>query len=123
MFNKFDKEVKAKWGKTSSYQEFYKKSKNYSKEEFDKINNGLMDILKDFSFFMKNDIKVESEEVQEKVAHLQKYITEYYYTCTNEILYGLGQMYVADERFKSNIDSNGLGSCEYIRSAIEVYCK
>ena len=32
-------------------------------------------------------------------------------------------MYVADERFKENIDKNGNGTAEFISSAIEIFCK
>ena len=49
------------------------------------------------------------------VLTLQKY--------TNEILAGLGQMYVLDERFKKNIDKHGDGTAEFVRDAIVVYCK
>ena len=45
-----------------------------------------------------------------------------YYHCTKEILAGLGQMYVADERFQNNIDKHGNGTAAFIRDAIQVYC-
>ncbi|MBR6634885.1 MAG: TipAS antibiotic-recognition domain-containing protein, partial [Clostridia bacterium] len=35
----------------------------------------------------------------------------------------LGQMYVADERFRNNIDNHALGTAEFVSRAIEVYCK
>ena len=54
---------------------------------------------------------------------MQTHITENYYTCTKEILFGLGQMYVADERFKQNIDANGSGVAEFTAEAIKAYCK
>ena len=40
----------------------------------------------------------------------------------DQILAGLGQMYVADERFKSNIDKHADGTAAFIRDAITVYC-
>lgn len=49
--------------------------------------------------------------------------SENYYLCTNQILAGLGQMYVADERFKSNIDKHADGTAEFICEAIEIYCR
>ena len=54
---------------------------------------------------------------------LQNYITENFYTCTNEILASLGQMYVADERFKNNIDKHSVGTTEFVSKAIEEFCK
>ena len=52
----------------------------------------------------------------------KRYITENYYCCTKEILAGLGQMYVADERFKNNIDKHADGTAAFISEAIAVYC-
>lgn len=61
--------------------------------------------------------------VQEKVAVLQSYINENFYTCNNEILKGLGEMYVCDARFKKNIDRfGGEGTAEFVRQAIFAYC-
>ena len=54
---------------------------------------------------------------------LQNYITENYYTCTDEILAGLGQMYVADERFKNNIDKHAPGTAAFISESIAAYCE
>ena len=63
------------------------------------------------------------DEVQEKISALQKFITDNYYVCTNEILNGLGEMYVCDERFRSNIDkAGGDGTADFVRQAIAVYC-
>ena len=53
---------------------------------------------------------------------LQSHITENYYSCTIEILAGLGKMYVADERFKNNIDKHADGTAAYISEAIALYC-
>lgn len=49
--------------------------------------------------------------------------TDNYYLCTKQILAGLGQMYVCDERFKNNIDKHADGTAEYLSKAIEIYCQ
>ena len=64
-----------------------------------------------------------NEDFKELVKKLQGYITENYYHCTDEILSGLGQMYVADQRFKDNIDKHGEGTAEFTADAIAVYCQ
>ena len=56
------------------------------------------------------------------VKKLQDFITKNYYLCTNDILLGLGQMYVVDERFASNIDKNGEGTALFVFEAIKFYC-
>ncbi len=37
-------------------------------------------------------------------------------------LAGLGKMYVADERFKKNIDKCGEGTAEFVAEAMELFC-
>lgn len=69
---------------------------------------------------MKRDIESGAEETQNLVYKLQNHIGENYYTCTKEFLSGLGQMYVADERFKSNIDKHADGTAQFISEAIAI---
>jgi len=70
------------------------------------------------------DLDPASAQVQALVAKLQQFITDHYYTCTKQILQGLGRMYVADERFRANIDrAGGAGTAEFAAKAIEIYCK
>jgi hypothetical protein len=58
------------------------------------------------------------------VKKLQDYITQNFYTCTNEILSGLGKMYAGGGDFTKNIDScGGEGTAEFAHQAIEIYCK
>lgn len=119
----YNKEVKERWGNTEAYAEYSEKTKEYSKERFVDINTGLEDIFRDFAELMKSGAVPDSSEAQVLVKKLQEYITENYYTCTDEILAGLGQMYVADERFKSNIDKYADGTAEYAFKAIAIYTK
>ena len=119
----YNNEVKARWGETQAYAEFRDKTKDYSKKRFANINTGLEYIFRDFAKLLQSGVEPDSPEAQALVKKLQGYITEHYYTCTAEILAGLGQMYVADERFKSNIDKYAAGTAEFVSRAIEIYFK
>ena len=114
-------ETRERWGDTSAYREHEQKTKNYSKEKWGEANDGLMVIFAEFASCKNNGASADSAEVQALVAKLQAHITANYYTCTDEILAGLGKMYVADERFKKNIDKYGEGTAEFASKAIEVY--
>ena len=70
---------------------------------------------------LRNRINMKVTEVAALVAKLQTHITANYYTCTDEILAGLGQMYVVDERFKKNIDKYGEGTAEFASEGIRIY--
>ena len=123
MVNKdYNKEIIEKWGNTDSYQEHQEKTKNYSKEKWITLENEMNDIFNSFSEYMKQEKELNSIETQNLVKTLQNHISENYYLCTNDILLGLGQMYVSDERFKMNIDKNADGTAEYVYNAIKIYC-
>ena len=119
--NNYDIEVKERFGNTDAYKEHEQKTADYTKDKWQAVNDGLMVIFTKFAECMKNGNTTDSDEAQALVKELQDYITENYYTCTKEILVGLGQVYVADERFKTNIDKNGDGTAEFVSTAIESY--
>ena len=116
-------EARERWGNTEAYREHKQKTKNYTKEKWAEINDGLMSIFDEFAECKNAGLAPNAPEVQSLVGKLQKYITQNYYTCTNDILAGLGQMYVADERFKKNIDKYGEGTAEFASKAIAIFCQ
>ena len=112
-----------RWSETAAYCEHEQKTKNYTKEKWAEANDGMMAIFAEFAVCKQNGAEADSAEVQALVIKLQAHITANYYTCTDEILAGLGKMYIADERFKKNIDKYGEGTAEFASAAIEVYCR
>jgi hypothetical protein len=114
-------EVRERWDNTDAYREHEQKTKNYTKEKWTEVNYGLMAIFAEFAVCKQNGASADSSEAQALVAKLQAYITANYYTCTDEILAGLGKMYVADERFKKNIDKYGEGTAEFASEGIRIY--
>ena len=119
----YSTEAQERWGDTSAYREHEEKTKHYTKEKWTEANDGLMAIFAEFAACKRNCAEADSAEAQTLVTKLQAHITANYYTCTDEILAGLGKMYVADERFKENIDEYGEGTAEFASVAIEVYCR
>lgn len=115
----YTKEAQERWGKTEAYSEYAEKVKGYSAEKFAEINKGLDGVLGEFADCMQNGFSPDSAEAKTLVKKLQDFITENYYTCTDEILAGLGQMYVNDERFRKNIDKHADGTAEFISEAIK----
>ncbi len=120
---KYEQEAKEKWGNTSAYKESAEKTADYSKEKWESVNAGMDSLIAEFAECKKNGELPESETAQSIVKKWQKFITENYYTCTDEILAGLGEMYTADERFKSNIDKQGNGIAQFMSDAVKAYCE
>lgn len=110
---KYADEAKQKWGCTDAYKEYIQKHYD-SADKTDKLMQIFAEIGK-----IKH-LSPYCEEAQNLIKKLQNFITENYYTCTDEILKGLGQMYISDERFKKSIDNaGGAGTAEFTAKAIE----
>ena len=117
----YETEARSRWGNTDAYREHERKTKNYTKEKWTEANDGLMAVFAEFAAYKDSGVSADSVEAQSLVAKLQAHITENYYTCTDEILAGLGKMYVADDRFKKNIDKYGGGTAEFVSEGIRIY--
>ncbi len=129
-FKPFDKrqmdeytaQAKAKWGKTDAYREFEQKTAGQTQEQMKSTGDALMDIFAEFGGI--RDLAPASPEAQALVAKLQNFISDHYYSCTSQILRGLGQMYIAGDSMTENIDhAGGEGTAEFVHHAIEIFCK
>ena len=122
--NEYAEEAKKKWGNTDAYKEYEEKTKGKSKAQQNQMGANLMEIFVEFGGMVKNGANPADETVQAQVKKLQDYITDNFYTCTNEILSGLGKMYACGGDFTTNIDkAGGEGTAAFVNQAIEVYCK
>lgn len=116
--NKYAEEVKQRWGNTDAYKESESRNTDFSKSA------ALLDaVFEEFAELNRSSILPDDEAAKVQVERLQQCITDNFYTCTNEILAGLGQMYVADKRFKTNIDKHSEGTAEFVSACIKSYCE
>lgn len=119
--DEYAKQAKEKWGNTAEYREFEQKTRDRSKEEDRIIQERFMQIFGDFGKLRDSD--PGEAPVQDQVRRLQDYITEHFYKCSDEILFGLGQMYAGGGDFTTNIDNYaGKGTAEFTAEAIRIYC-
>lgn len=112
--DKYTNEAKQKWEHTDAYKEFEDKHSDFA----DKTDE-LMQIFAEIGKI--KHLSPDCEKAQNQIKKLQNFITENYYTCTDEIMKNLGQMYIGDERFKNNIDkAGGVGTAEFTAEAIRI---
>ena len=115
-------EAKAKWGQTDAWQAWEQQGAKHSHQQKTQDGNRLM--MKLAAIGAMRGQAADSGEVQQEIAALQQLISDCFYPCSKEVLRGLGQMYVTDERFTRNIDkAGGEGTAQFVHDAIEVYCK
>lgn len=105
-------EAKARWGSTDAWKQSQGKTPDAGQME---------DIFRGFAALREKG--PDAPETQAQVKRWQQFITDNLYTCTDEILAGLGKLYVCDERFAANLDKYGEGTARLMSDAIAIYCK
>ena len=120
MREEYAAEAKERWGNTEAYRENAWRTAKYTDEDFARIQAESGALFAEFAALVGTN--PADARAQALVARWQKLISESYYFCTDEILAGLGQMYIADERFTKNLDQFGAGTAKLMSDAIAVYC-
>lgn len=120
--DEYARQAKESWGPTKEYKEFEAKNSNKTLSEMKSMGDQLMSMIAEFG--TKKDKDPADPAVQAQVKKVQEYITENFYTCTKEILKGLGTMYGGGGEFTKNINAvGGDGTAEFAAEAIKVYCR
>ena len=117
----YARKAKAEWGTTPEYREYEKKAAGRTEEETGDINRRMLDIFAEIG--KEKDADPASEKVRALIGKLQAFITEHFYTCSDQILFGLGQMYAAGGEMTGSIDRvGGEGTGAFTNEAIRIYC-
>lgn len=119
-FEQYAKEAEKTWGHTPAYREY--EAKKLTPEQQKSAGTALMELFKEFAAV--KDGAPDAPQAQAAVQTLQAYISAHFYSCSNDVLKGLGQMYGAGGEFTENIDAYaGEGTAAFAAKAIEAYCK
>ena len=96
----YAKEAKERWGDTAAYKQSAEKTADYSADKWKQVSSAMDERIAAFTDCQRRGAAPDSKEAQALAKQWQEFITENYYTCTKEILASLGEMYIADERFR-----------------------
>ena len=120
--DQYAEEAKKLWGDTEAYKENERRMADYTREDWDALRDGMENIIDGFAKLNARGVTPDHEKPRLQVRKLQLFIDEHMYHCTDEILAGLGELYVSDERFTNNIDKHGEGTAAYIAACIKSFC-
>ena len=120
--DEYAREAKASWGQTKEWKEYEQKARGRTRDQDKAIAQGMMDIFAEFGAIRDTD--PASSAAQALVQKLQSYITEHFYTCSDQVLLGLSKMYDGGGTMTENIDKvGGPGTGDFAAKAIAVHCK
>ena len=125
MFNGFDQskyeeEARQRWGHSEEYRQSAERTKKYTKADWAQIQQESGAIYQGLVSVMDRD--PADPQVQEWIRQWHEQINKWFYQCSTEVFRGLGDMYVADERFTQNIDKYATGLAAFMKAAMHVYC-
>lgn len=116
----YAQEAKERYGSSEAYGESEERYARYTDEDKATMGANMDEIFSGFAALVGQN--PEGKEARELVIRWKNHISKYNYPCTDEILSGLGKMYVADERFAKNLDKYGEGTARFMSEAIRAYC-
>ena len=117
----YAKQAKEQWGNTSAYREYEARTAKMNPQELRDQGAEMMNLFAELGAHRTE--APESAAVQRLVSQLRDFITAHFYTCTDEILLSLGEMYASGGKFTENIDrAGGKGTAEFAAKAIRVFC-
>lgn len=112
-------EAKARWGDTAAWKT--SEEKRHTSADWTCETEEMNEIFRRFAALREQP--PASPAAQAALGDWQTFITAHYYPCTDEILSGLGEMYVADQRFQENLDRFGSGTAAFLSAVIAAHCK
>jgi len=114
----YEEEAKERWGQSDAYQQSAQRTSGYGKADWEAIKAETDEIYGAFLTLKDSGIPADDPAAMEIAERHRAHISRWFYDCSLEIHAGLGEMYMADERFKKNINRAGAGIAEYMSAAI-----
>jgi DNA-binding transcriptional MerR regulator len=113
----YAEEAEQRWGGTEAYKESQRRVSSYTKEDWQRLKTEEEEIRARLTAALDAGLAPDSEEAMAAAEAHREHISRWFYVCGYEIHRGLTEMYVSDERFRSNYDTQTPGLAAFIRDA------
>lgn len=114
----YEDEVRERWGETDAYKESARRTKGYTKKDWEAIKREGEAIGLKLAALMDAGKRPDTPEAMAAVEEHRLHVSKWFYPCSKEMHRGLGEMYVTDPRFTANIDKVRSGLAQFWRDAI-----
>lgn len=114
--HEYAQEARERWGTTDAYRESEKRTAAYTPKDWEAVKTETDAVFSGFAKLVGHS--PVSPEVRQMVAKWRDLISARFYSCSDEILAGLGEMYLADERFAKTLNAYGEGTAALMSEAM-----
>ena len=116
--DKYEDEVKQRWGETDAYKESARRTRKYGDKDWAAIKAETNAIFDEAADAMQRGVKPDSAAAKSFAERHRQHIERWFYPCSNAMHANLADMWEADERFKSNIDKHSPGLTAWLATAV-----
>lgn len=113
-----EKEARQRWGDSDAYKQSAARTGRYTRADWEAVRAEMNAISARYLALMRAGTPPDSGEAKAVAADHRVHISARYYDAPPEMMRGLAQMWVADERFTRNIDRAGEGLAAYQSAAV-----
>jgi DNA-binding transcriptional MerR regulator len=116
--SQYEEEARERWGHTEAYQESMRRAGQYGEGEWREIRTEAEAITRELVALMRVGQPANGPEARALAERHRQHISRWFYPCSPAMHRGLGEMYVADERFTQTYEREAPGLAAYVHDAI-----
>jgi MerR family transcriptional regulator, thiopeptide resistance regulator len=120
---KHEAEAKERWGHTDAWKESQRRTKSYSKADWERLKEEQGAIHRDAFAALEAGKSPDDEAVMDVAERHRLSIDRWFYPCPRAMHANLADLYESDERFAANIDKFGRGLTPFLAAAIRANAK
>ena len=116
--SEYEDEARERWGHTEAYRETARRAHAYGEAEWNEIRGESEEIVRELTRLMRAGEPADGPKARSLAERHREHISRWFYPCSPQMHRGLGEMYVADERFTRTYDGEAPGLAGYFHDAI-----
>jgi MerR family transcriptional regulator, thiopeptide resistance regulator len=111
-------EARQRWGETEAYRQSRRRTGGYTKQDWQEIKAAGDDLDRRFAAALAGGVPADSPQAMRLAEEHRQNISRWFYDCGYDMHRGLGDMYLADERFTQRYEQIAPGLARYVRDAV-----
>ncbi|GGS18745.1 MerR family transcriptional regulator [Deinococcus knuensis] len=117
----YEAEVQERWGDTDAYRQSAARTARHTPADWERIRAEMDALTADYLALMDAGVPPTDTRAQAVAARHRAHISGAYYDASPQMMRGLAQMWVADERFTRSIDRARPGLAAYQSAAVTAW--
>ncbi|MFK0106505.1 MerR family transcriptional regulator [Streptomyces sp. NPDC091217] len=117
--DQYAEEAEQRWGGTEAYAESQRRAARYTKADWQRMKAEVDDWSERYAALVAEAEPPAGERAMDMAEEHRLHISAWFYDCPYDMHRGLGEMYIADERFKAFYDAMAPGLAEHLKEAID----